>query len=91
MAEHCERTAGSVRHAVSDAQGRVNDRAPSASGRWAGTRVRPALPGVAGGIHGLCRRRLRRLRGARAHPQGKAMKRVCVDGPVFPAAAVYPA
>jgi dihydroorotate dehydrogenase electron transfer subunit len=24
-------------------------------------------------------------------PQGKAMKRVCVDGPVFPAEAIYPA
>ncbi len=33
------------------------------SGRRTGRKIRPAVPGIAGRIHGLCRRRLRRLRG----------------------------
>ena len=57
--------------------------------RRAGARVRPALPGLAGGIHGLRRRRLRRLRGGGQTPAGPAMKRVCVDGPVFDAYTVF--
>ena len=52
--------------------------------------LRHPLPGLAGGIHGLRRRRLRGLRGARRRrPSGPAMKRVCVDGPVFDAQAVF--
>ena len=39
--------------------------APDAGGNCqAGSGIRPPLPGLAGRIHGVCRRRLRRLRGA---------------------------
>ena len=52
-------------------------------------RLRGALPGVARGVHGLRGGRLRRLHGAGAYAAGAAMKRVCVDGPVFDAYSVF--
>ena len=58
--------------------------------RGAGAPLRRALPGVAGGVHGLRGRRLRRLHGRWCAPrEGPAMKRVCVDGPVFDAYSVF--
>ena len=58
--------------------------------RGTGAPLRGALPGVARGVHGLRGRRLRRLHGARcARRAGPAMKRVCVDGPVFDAYSVF--
>ena len=56
--------------------------------RRTGRKIRPAVPGIAGRIHGLRRRRLRRLRGRNQYADGLAMKRVCVDGPVFDASTV---
>ena len=52
--------------------------------------TRRALPGVARGVHGLRGGRLRGMhRAAWPRRTGPAMKRVCVDGPVFDSRAVF--